>query len=213
MTTTKKTKRKGATRRRTKKTASAGWLMLVAGLSIGLFIAFLTWLKTAENPLHLPPAGTAETLGPAQTQKPATVTPLPVTTKIEPSIKITLPPVVTPRFEFYENLPRQTVDAPVNNYSIKKKQAPLLQIPTTTKSGKGQYILQAGSFRKHRDAERRIAQLALLGIEARIEKIKADDKYWHRVRIGPFSSINETTRISTQLHSQAIQTMMVNTGK
>ena len=258
MATTKKTrskprpKRKGATRRQTKKKTDSNWQMLVAGLSIGLFIAFLTWLQNSGTsspsspeptarppvPAQAPrPVPTTRTQVPAQVSRPAPVQPviaaprvqaqkppaaaqprveiipLPVIKKPEPPKKHVISQPQAPRFDFYENLPRQTVDAPINNYNIKKKQAPLLQIPTTTKPGKGQYILQAGSFRKHRDAERRIAQLALIGVEARIEKIKAENNYWHRIRIGPFSSINEATRVSTQLHSHSIQTMLVNTGK
>ena len=50
----------------------------------------------------------------------------------------------------------------------------------------GGYWLQAGSFRQHEDADRRRAQLALLGFTSVIQRVAVDDQTWHRVRVGRY---------------------------
>lgn len=49
----------------------------------------------------------------------------------------------------------------------------------------GRYWIQAGSFRRYPDADRRKAELALLGLGSSIQEVAIDGQTWHRVRIGP----------------------------
>ena len=59
----------------------------------------------------------------------------------------------------------------------------------------GTYVLQAGSFTDVSDADRRRAQLALLGLESRVQRITIDERTYHRVRIGPMSDLDELNRV------------------
>ena len=66
-----------------------------------------------------------------------------------------------PRFDFYEVLPNQELDL---NPEIEPAD---LQAPSRDSA---QYLLQVGSFRKEADADRRRGELALLGLNASIER-------------------------------------------
>lgn len=66
------------------------------------------------------------------------------------------------------------------------KPAPKPQQTAATRSGG--YVVQAGAYSKFSDADQVRAKLALLGIEARIEKGNSSNRTVHRVRIGPLTS-------------------------
>lgn len=219
------TRRKPATgaRRRAKK-PTPGWVWATAGLIVGLFVALLVWMSSwknqpgVEQPLTVketaqPPAVTRSPVAQQAVAKPKPVQKPVVKKKPEPK-KVEKPKA--PSLDFYNMLPAQTVEAPTNNYRSKESSGagPLLQpAPATSNVSGKRYILQAGSFRKSNDADKRRAQLALMGIESKIEKVRVNDGVWHRVRVGPFTSMDTANQTRAQLHSQNIQTMLVNAGK
>jgi cell division protein FtsN len=193
----KRRARAGASRR--KERQSAIWLGLGIGLTFGLVVAYLIYLNLVKTP----PQATAPST-PQTTPRQASKTP----PKKEPAI-----PVNESKYDFYNILPNQTVDAPTDDYRDKQKSR-LGMLPLSKPAASGNaFSLQAGSFRRQQDADHRKAKLALLGIEARVEKVRLNDGYTHRVLIGPYASIEKTNRIKTQLHSQNIPTMLVNVGK
>jgi len=55
----------------------------------------------------------------------------------------------------------------------------------------GVYILQAGSFSTHEDADRRRAELGLQGITSHIQRVKINERNYHRVLIGPIDDLDE----------------------
>ena len=70
-----------------------------------------------------------------------------------------------------------------------------------------EYILQAGSFRQHGQADQLKAQLALKGIQANIQTVNINNDTWHRVRIGPIrnlSKLNQTRKRLRESGSAAI---------
>jgi cell division protein FtsN len=69
--------------------------------------------------------------------------------------------------------------------------------------------LQAGSFAALADADRRRAELALLGLESRIQRVSIDDKTFHRVRIGPVSDLDELNLIRNQLRQAKIDVLRI----
>ena len=73
----------------------------------------------------------------------------------------------------------------------------------------GPYVLQAGSFSTHPDADRMKAQLALLGIVARIQKVSVDDKTYYRVRIGPIRDLGELNDIRQRLRAARIEVLLI----
>lgn len=51
-----------------------------------------------------------------------------------------------------------------------------------------EYLLQVGSFANPADADRLRAQLIMLNLDARIEKVTIrNGELWHRVMVGPFT--------------------------
>jgi cell division protein FtsN len=71
-------------------------------------------------------------------------------------------------------------------------------------------MLQAGAFQSASDADNLKARLALLGFEATIETTKSGDKgTWHRVRVGPYTSVEELNRTRDTLNQNGVPTTLV----
>jgi cell division protein FtsN len=77
----------------------------------------------------------------------------------------------------------------------------------------GAYMLQAGSYRNFADADRVRAQLALQGIESKIQRVSVDNDTWHRVRIGPISDLAELNRTRAKLRQADIEALVIKVGE
>lgn len=153
-----------------------GYLWLLSGLAIGLFVAFIVYLdKQPESDKNF---GTAvqQELEKLKNKK-STKKESPVSTKTSKEKK-------EPKFNFYTILPELEVLIPESE----------TRPPTTSKTetsskssstGK-QYVLQVGSFQNLRDAEKLKANLAFLGLSAEIQHVTVNKQAWHRVRTGPY---------------------------
>ncbi len=109
---------------------------------------------------------------------------------------------VRPRYEFYEVLPSQEITIDVDPADI----------PPPRQAGTGdgkQFLLQAGSFRQHEDAERHRAKLLLLGLEPRIEESRGDTGRWFRVILGPFDSRSSMARARSLTAQEDIDTLLI----
>jgi cell division protein FtsN len=109
-----------------------------------------------------------------------------------------------PRFDFYRILPGQ--EEPVTDRQVREatKQA--------EKAGgfKETYLLQAGSFQNPADADNLKAKLALLGLEASVEPANLAEKgIWYRVRVGPYTRIEEINRVRQQMAENGIEVSLV----
>lgn len=105
-------------------------------------------------------------------------------------------PETAPSFDFYKVLPS---DAPGE---LPPSAAPAASAP--------RYYLQAGAFQNADDADNLKAQLAMLGIEAIIQTGEVADKgVFHRVRVGPFSTMDEVNRTRTLLTQNDIPATLV----
>ncbi len=158
---------------------------MLFGLSIGLVVAAAVYIADRWESATVTQA------------TPETVT---------PSRDVTIEPVKEPhpatRFDFYDMLPKFEVVLPeIGSQANPDRQAVSISKP-------GSYVLQAGSFKVPADAERMRANLALLGIESRLQKVSFDDDVYHRVRIGPTSDLNELNTIRRQLWDAEIETML-----
>ena len=72
------------------------------------------------------------------------------------------------------------------------------------------YVLQVGSFRDFSSADRVKAELALLGIFADIQRVMLNERdVRHRVRLGPFKSINEMQDIRRRLQDNQIEFVLL----
>ena len=111
-----------------------------------------------------------------------------------------------PRFTFYNMLPNFEVVVPEEEPDVSRDDA----VEAIEESGT--YVLQAGSFTDINDADRRRAELALLGIESRVQRISIDDRTYHRVRIGPMNDLDQLNRIRGQLRHAQIDVLRIRLG-
>lgn len=110
-----------------------------------------------------------------------------------------------PRFDFYRMLKDFEVMVPERDVDVSRDDKPTEKVEKP-----GTYVLQVGSFRKAADADRRKAELALLGIEARIQRVRVDgDAIWHRVRIGPITDTDELNAVRKRLAANDIDALMI----
>ena len=73
-------------------------------------------------------------------------------------------------------------------------------------------MLQAGSYKNFADADRVRAQLALAGVESKVQKVTVDTDTWHRVRIGPISNLDELNRVRTRLRQADVDALVIRVG-
>ncbi|WP_303908853.1 SPOR domain-containing protein [Thiohalomonas denitrificans] len=168
------------------------WLWMTTGLLIGLFVAFLFYINTDREV----PGGEAS--APAPVSKPRLVPP---TTKQQPESAPTKKKDRV-RFDFYKLLPEYEVMIPEED----------LQKPELKETPPGKYLLQAGSFSTADDADTRRAQLALLGLVARVRTVTIDDKdTWHRVQLGPYEDLEKLEQARKLLQSNDIEFLLLKT--
>lgn len=175
---------------------------LLTGLMIGLFAGLIIAVGVALYVNHMPSAFTEQT-------KPQPDTAPEETTKQEPPATGLEAPAAPgkqgtaaakPRFDFYNILPGS--EEPITEQNIKQAR----QQPTGTEV----YYLQAGAFQSENDADNLKAKLALLGIEAVIQTANLPDKgLWHRVRIGPYSNIDEAGKVRATLSQNKVDTSLI----
>jgi cell division protein FtsN len=167
-------------------TGSGGAVMpFLAGLALGLLVAFGVLVYHWNS-------GPAEPPKIAKSEAKEAPAPKPKKTADVPA----------PTFDFYQILPNREVnlsewveEAPEQPVVEAGPGAPPVQ-PAEEKPGL--YILQVGSFKTYEAADELKAQLALMGIDADIQRVVIDGQaVLHRVRIGPFrdpARIEETRR-------------------
>jgi cell division protein FtsN len=106
-----------------------------------------------------------------------------------------------PRFDFYKILPG--VEEPATDQQLRDaKSAP--------SPAKESFYLQAGAFQNAPDADNLKARLALLGVQASIQTTTLPERgVWHRVRLGPYGSVEELNRTRDTLKNNGIDTTLI----
>jgi len=119
--------------------------------------------------------------------------------------KITIPPKEQSRFLFYELLPGYEVVVPKELLKGVQRQ-PDAGAPASP----GRYLIQVGAFKERAEADQQKANLALLGIESRIEKVTIDNSQtWYRVRIGPEKDQRRVETILARLEENDIKALVM----
>ena len=180
------------------RTAVLGWVWLISGLTIGLFVAFLVWLdkRPAVSSGSLPLTSEGPQTTQSATTRKSENSVHPDKKKVDPKNEPTA--TQKPRFDFYTILPEMEVIVPAKE--IKSHVRP---------AGPGSYFLQAGSFKNIADADTLKARLALLGMEAKIEPVTVEDDTWYRVRLGPFNDMEQLNKILGELRQNNINALSV----
>jgi cell division protein FtsN len=177
-------------RRRTRKQPTPGWVWLLTGLTIGLAVALFVHLRHSTS---LPTAAPVAT----RAAKPASQ-------KAEETAE--LEPVPESGFDFYTMLPGLEVVVPEEDMRPRSSAGSATPAPQLAP---GRYWIQAGSFRRHQDADRRKAELALLGFSSGIQAVTLDGQTWHRVRIGPLPDAAQAENTRRRLAESGIGALAV----
>ncbi|HEY0766536.1 MAG TPA: SPOR domain-containing protein [Steroidobacteraceae bacterium] len=114
---------------------------------------------------------------------------------------------VSEKYDFYQMLPNFEVVVPEKDKDVKR------DLPAAAKIERpGVYVLQAGSYRSEADADRVRAQLALQGVDAKVQRVAVDADVWHRVRIGPISNLDQLNRVRRQLRAAEVDALVIRVG-
>ena len=171
-----------------------GFIWLLAGLAIGLFVALLVYLDRQPDVSANFGAAVQKELEKIKHKASA------VSEQNKQGEKTS--DRQEPKFNFYTILPELEVLIPDSETQPPKTRS----IDDSSEDDK-QYVLQAGSFKNRNDAEKLKASLALLGFEANIQSVTVNSIPWHRVRIGPYSQSNDLYDKIDQLQQNGIKAM------
>ena len=155
-----------------------GWLWLLVGLLLGLFIAFLVLLKTG----HLGEAVESAKTAPKE----------PVVAQEPETEAVEEPEPQPPAYQFHEVLTNKEVEIPAED----------LKNPALTAPEK--YVMPCGSFREVERADTMKAEMALVGIEASIAPVDNANGRWYRVQVGPFNGKRAAERVRHKLQTRNI---------
>ncbi|MGB5178481.1 MAG: SPOR domain-containing protein [Gammaproteobacteria bacterium] len=200
---------------------------VLAGLLIGLFVAFLVYIKSRAEPRE--PVYIQETLPP-----PVATSNEQAASDVHSDETTPHPPPPKPRFDFYTLLPEMEVVIPEEEITESLKKTPLppatpppaseaepvpqrkpepaaITTPAATPkpaapaTPTGTYYLQVGSFSEGAKAERFKAELGMLGMQTSIQKVTINNREtYHRVRVGPFTTLDELDRTRQTLKKKGI---------
>ena len=110
-----------------------------------------------------------------------------------------------PKFDFYKILPGG--EEPVSEKDLKDAGKSAKGQP---EAAKGVYFIQAGSFQNPADADNQKAKIAILGFESAVEPTALPDKgTWYRVRLGPYTGLEDLNRVRRVLSQNGIDASLV----
>jgi cell division protein FtsN len=197
-----------------RKGSGGGFLLgMFAGLLIGLFIALgiALYLNKTPIPFMSKKAGTED----AKAGKPPALAGMPQ----GGSTPAAAPPPKTPaaaakapdkpRFDFYKILAGG--EEPVSERELRERlrtaAAPKSQVAAASQDV---YFIQAGAFQNPADADNQKARLAILGFESNVEPTNLPDKgTWYRVRLGPYTKVDELNKVRQSLAQNGIDANLV----
>lgn len=169
---------------RKKKREGFCWGTLVSGIATGTLATWLIMSGTIDLKKILPDTDIPEAIK-QQTSNNDIVDNLPI--------------------EFYKLLPSREEQIPVHVISQQVRN----DSPDKQPEQAGRYRLQAGSFQKLEDADRRRASILILGLSTHIEKVTHGGKTWHRVMLGPFESLKELEIARRRMQENHIDTIVL----
>ena len=182
--------RKKTTRRRRQQ--APGWIWMLYGLAIGLSVALAVYLHDRRS-LNRPVGS-----------RPGLTVPAPANTDSTPDQDDE-----TEHYDFYDKLRNFEVKTYEEEVILPEREAVDKSTPGARPGPPGKFVLQAGSFKSFADADRRKAQLALIGIEAKIQKVSIDENTFHRVRIGPVYDAGSAKEMQRRLSQEDIEALVI----
>jgi cell division protein FtsN len=186
---------------RTRRRAAGGFLL---GMSVGVLIGLLVALGIAFYLNKTPmPFLTAK---PAKADKDQAAGKAPAIAGLPQGSAAPAPAGEKPKFTFYNILPGQ--EEPVTEKELRERSRQASR--SQQESSKDVYFIQAGSFQNPADADNQKARLAILGFESSVEPANLPDKgTWYRVRLGPYTKVEEINRVRQALAQNGIDASLV----
>jgi len=122
-------------------------------------------------------------------------------------------PVPEKRFQFYDILPGKSDPVPdkAGKTPAKdeaRKDDKKEEKKEESKESKTPLFLQAGSFSTAQDADNQKAKLAFMGVEAVVQQVMVQDKTYYRVRVGPYTKIDELNKTRAELAKAGIDAQL-----
>jgi cell division protein FtsN len=164
----------------------SGWVGLGVGLGLGLMVALGVHLHHTRQ--------AAVTAEPVPSPDAAPASSVATDDAIESAGAADVSLASTTDYGFYDMLPKQEVE--IADAAADRAKAGSAARPPLPR---GDVVLQAGSFKQPVEAEKLVAKLAYLGIDARIQRTPVDDETWYRVRIGPIETVEELDAVRSKL--------------
>jgi len=197
-----------------KKTRGNTLIGMFIGLVIGVGIAagVVWYMNKAPLPFNkhvmAPPAMPED-------GKTATGKATPHSSEGQPAQPMALPgkpgdPIPEKRFQFYDILPGKSDGVPdkAGKPAAVKEEPKKEEKKEESKESKTPLFLQAGSFSTPEDADNQKAKLAFMGVEAVIQQVMIQDKNLYRVRVGPYTKIDELNKVRAQLAKSGIDAQL-----
>ncbi len=189
-----------------KKKAAGGTLVgMFIGLVIGVAIAAGVVFYLNKSPL--PFVERAQPPAKAENQAAANSQPLALPGKPGD-------PVPEKRFQFYDILPGKAdavpdkAPKPEAKKEEPKKEDKKDDKKEEAKESKTPLFLQAGSFSTAQDADNQKAKLAFMGLEAVVQQVMIQEKTFYRVRVGPYTKIDELNKVRAELAKSGIEAQL-----
>lgn len=165
-------------------------LSMLTGLSLGLLVALYIYYLVPRANLK----DTNKQQVQVQPQKSVAET---------PAKKKQAQALPEPKFDFYKILPNREINISEWIADNQEKDKPIDDSP-------GLYVFQVGSFKDYESADQVKAQLAIIGIQAEIQRVVINGQdSRHRVRIGPYKDPKMLEDISRRLNSNGLEYMLL----
>ncbi|MDX1374447.1 MAG: SPOR domain-containing protein [Burkholderiales bacterium] len=206
--------RRGESRQSIRRRARGGFLLgVVVGLVLGLGIALGVAFYLNKTPI--PFSARAKPDAKDGAEKPG-LAGMPQGGSQLPTFAAVTPPE-KPRYDFYKILPGG--DEPSQGKPAAAD--PRAPAPSASAAPPAQgtprpgvtnepYFIQVGSFQNPADADNHKAQLAIIGLESSVEPTTLPEKgTWYRVRIGPFTKLEDINRVRRTLAQNGIKSTLV----
>jgi cell division protein FtsN len=133
--------------------------------------------------------------------------------KVAPAEPVALPgkpgdPVPEKRFQFYDILPGKADAVPDKAAAAPREEPKKEERKEEVKESRLPLFLQAGSFSTAQDADNQKAKLAFMGYEAVVQQVMIQDKTFYRVRVGPYTRLDELNKVRAELAKSGVEAQL-----
>ena len=181
-------------RRSASKSSISPVVAMLFGLAIGLSVAAAVYMNDRRD----------DAAASQKRPEPASLQSALDEDSESPATEATVDKKKEPRFTFYDLLPNfEVVTQDAEEEPVESAATPQAVVEP------GVYVLQAGSFSTSTDADKRRAELALQGIESHIQRVKINERNYHRVLIGPVDDLDELNVLRSRLHTAKIDVLRI----